>query len=85
MNCSKFISERLKTGKYNLISVLNVFKQGLMVGVELVADKATKAPLDAERVLKIWEECKDLGVLFGKGGYYGNVYFNINIHYDAGF
>lgn len=45
-----------------------------MVGVELVADKATRAPLEAERFLKIWEECKDLGVLFGKGGFYGNVF-----------
>ncbi|CAD5117899.1 DgyrCDS6644 [Dimorphilus gyrociliatus] len=47
--------------------------KGLMIGVELVADKKTKKPLDAEKVTKIWEDCKDMGVLIGKGGLHGNV------------
>lgn len=47
--------------------------KGLMIGVELVSNSETRAPLPAADVLTIWENCKDLGVLFGKGGYFGNV------------
>lgn len=44
-----------------------------MIGVELVENKETRAPINPEVFLKIWENCKDLGVLLGKGGFYGNV------------
>lgn len=44
-----------------------------MIGVEFVADKETRQPLDKELFNKIWEHCKDSGVLFGGGGLYGNV------------
>ncbi|XP_071959677.1 alanine--glyoxylate aminotransferase 2, mitochondrial-like [Antedon mediterranea] len=47
--------------------------KGLMIGVELVADKASRKPLQPEEVGHIWESTKDLGVLFGKGGLHGNV------------
>ncbi|XP_030385142.1 alanine--glyoxylate aminotransferase 2, mitochondrial isoform X2 [Scaptodrosophila lebanonensis] len=47
--------------------------KGLMVGVELVSDRLTKAPLAVPHVLDIWETCKDMGVLFGRGGLHGNV------------
>lgn len=47
--------------------------KGLMIGVELVSDTVTRAPLPAADVLDIWERCKDMGVLIGKGGYFGNV------------
>ena len=47
--------------------------KGLMIGVELVSDPATRSPLAAPDVLQIWEHCKDLGVLLGKGGFFGNV------------
>ena len=33
--------------------------------------QATREPLPAERVNYIWDGCKDLGVLLGKGGLYG--------------
>jgi alanine-glyoxylate transaminase/(R)-3-amino-2-methylpropionate-pyruvate transaminase len=46
--------------------------RGLMVGVELVSDRATKAPA-SKQAADILEKCKDLGVLIGKGGYSGNV------------
>lgn len=46
---------------------------GLMIGVELVTDKASRAPLPAEQTNAIWEEMKDMGVLVGKGGVYGTV------------
>lgn len=45
---------------------------GLMIGVELVSDRKTKAP-DAKAVVKIFEETKKDGLLIGKGGLYGNV------------
>lgn len=44
-----------------------------MIGVEFVTDKDNRQPLDKELFNKIWEHCKDLGVLFGGGGFYGNV------------
>lgn len=47
--------------------------KGLMLGIELVEDKVTKAPLSADRMASIWEKTKDYGVLFGKGGRFGNV------------
>lgn len=47
--------------------------QGLMIGVEFVNNKQDRKPLDAQQFADIWEETKDLGVLFGKGGLHGNV------------
>lgn len=44
-----------------------------MIGLELVADAETRAPLPAADVVDIWEHIKDMGVLIGKGGYFGNV------------
>jgi len=45
--------------------------KGLMVGIELVEDEnntpASKLTVDAI------ETCKDMGLLVGKGGFYGNV------------
>lgn len=48
--------------------------KGLMIGVELVENKETKKPIAAEKIAKIWETCKNMGVLFGKGGLHGNVF-----------
>lgn len=48
--------------------------KGLMIGVEMVDDKISKTPLAADRMLDIWERTKDYGVLFGKGGRFGNVF-----------
>jgi alanine-glyoxylate transaminase/(R)-3-amino-2-methylpropionate-pyruvate transaminase len=45
---------------------------GLMLGVELVRDRATKEPANTEAV-DILEACKHRGLLIGKGGLYGNV------------
>ena len=33
----------------------------------------SKTPLPAEKFVPIWEDIKDMGVLIGKGGLYGNV------------
>ncbi|XP_026668641.1 alanine--glyoxylate aminotransferase 2, mitochondrial isoform X2 [Ceratina calcarata] len=47
--------------------------KGLMIGVELISNPETKQPLEAERVLDIFENIKDMGVLVGKGGLHANV------------
>lgn len=44
---------------------------GLMLGVELVKDRSTKEPAK-EACAEVFERCKDLGLLIGKGGLWGN-------------
>lgn len=44
---------------------------GLMLGVELVKDRTTKEPASAECVA-VFEKCRELGLLIGKGGLRGN-------------
>lgn len=46
--------------------------KGLMLGVELVKDRATKVPAKDE-TMQVFEMAKDMGLLIGKGGYHGNV------------
>jgi alanine-glyoxylate transaminase/(R)-3-amino-2-methylpropionate-pyruvate transaminase len=45
---------------------------GLMIGVELVSDRATRAPAPAA-ALEVLEAAREMGVLLGKGGLAGNV------------
>ncbi|KAK7390254.1 hypothetical protein VNO78_25553 [Psophocarpus tetragonolobus] len=68
-----YLKERLTAlkDKYELIG--DVRGRGLMLGVELVTDRAKKTPANAE-ILHVMEQMKELGVLIGKGGYYGNVF-----------
>lgn len=44
-----------------------------MVGVELVKGDGSTTPLSPEKIMKFWESCRDLGLIIGKGGYFGNV------------
>ena len=46
--------------------------KGLMIGVELVKDRAAKTPAK-EEAIRVFEATKDAGLLIGKGGYFGNV------------
>ena len=46
--------------------------RGLMLGMELVSDQVLKTPASAETAT-VHERAKDLGLLLGKGGLYGNV------------
>lgn len=55
--------------KHDLIG--EVRGMGLMLGVELVRDRKTKEPANAEAA-QIMETMKHRGVLLGKGGLYGN-------------
>lgn len=47
--------------------------KGLMIGVELVENPETRTPLNGAKFMKLWEYCRDAGVILGKGGMYGNV------------
>jgi len=47
--------------------------RGLIIGVELVTDRQLKTPAKAE-TLHVMDQMKELGVLIGKGGFYGNVF-----------
>src|SRR5256714_1120169 len=58
---------RLKE-KHNLIG--DVRGKGLLLGIELVKDRATKEPANAE-CAEVLERCKDMGLLLGKGGLQG--------------
>jgi alanine-glyoxylate transaminase / (R)-3-amino-2-methylpropionate-pyruvate transaminase len=45
---------------------------GLMLGLELVSDRVTRAPATAQ-TLEVLEAAREMGVLMGKGGLDGNV------------
>lgn len=62
---------RALQSKHSIIG--DVRGRGLMLGVELVKDRDTKAPATPE-LNEVFERMKDLGVLMGKGGLYGNVF-----------
>lgn len=49
-------------------NVGNIRGKGLLIGIELVADKTTKQPLAAEKVNAVIADCKKNGVLIGKNG-----------------
>lgn len=49
-----------------------------MIGVEMVESASSRAPLNSNSFGDIWENCKDMGVLLGKGGINGNVSENFN-------
>jgi alanine-glyoxylate transaminase/(R)-3-amino-2-methylpropionate-pyruvate transaminase len=70
----------LKLGNY-ILAGLNKLKEkhkvigdvrgkGLMLGIEMVKDRATKVPASAE-CAQVVETAKDMGLLLGKGGLWG--------------
>ncbi|MBU1702151.1 MAG: aspartate aminotransferase family protein [Candidatus Eisenbacteria bacterium] len=73
---SRIVGNHLKQGLKDLMSrhplVGDVRGMGLMLGMELVRDRSTKEPAPAE-TLQILERTREMGLLAGKGGLYGNV------------
>lgn len=59
--------EKLK-GRHSIIG--DVRGKGLMLGIELVKDRATKEPAKAE-CAQVLEKSRELGLLLGKGGLWG--------------
>ncbi|KAJ8303415.1 hypothetical protein KUTeg_019811 [Tegillarca granosa] len=72
VNGTYFIKELMKLQK-EFDCVGDVRGKGFMIGVELVKDMTSHEPMSAEDIGQIWEDIKDMGVLVGKGGVYGNV------------
>jgi alanine-glyoxylate transaminase/(R)-3-amino-2-methylpropionate-pyruvate transaminase len=54
--------------KYQLIG--DVRGKGLLLGIELVKDRQSKEPA-REECAQILENCKNMGLLLGKGGLWG--------------
>jgi alanine-glyoxylate transaminase/(R)-3-amino-2-methylpropionate-pyruvate transaminase len=72
----------LKLGNY-ILAGLNQLKEkhkiigdvrgkGLLLGIEMVKDRATKTPASAE-CAHVLETARDLGLLIGKGGLWGHI------------
>uniref|UniRef100_A0A8D0LCJ6 Alanine--glyoxylate aminotransferase 2, mitochondrial n=1 Tax=Sphenodon punctatus TaxID=8508 RepID=A0A8D0LCJ6_SPHPU len=58
--------------KFEIIG--DVRGKGLMIGIEMVKNKESCQPLPAEEMSLIWEDCKDMGVLIGRGGIYSQTF-----------
>ncbi|TRY98640.1 hypothetical protein DNTS_005887 [Danionella cerebrum] len=58
--------------KYDIIG--DVRGKGLQIGVEMVQDKVSRVPLPSDAINEIFEDVKDMGVLIGKGGLYGQTF-----------
>lgn len=73
---AKLMGKLLRWGLESLMSrhslIGDVRGRGLMVGLELVKDRKTKA-CASEECLELMERCRDKGLLVGKGGLFGNV------------
>ncbi|XP_006875447.1 PREDICTED: alanine--glyoxylate aminotransferase 2, mitochondrial isoform X2 [Chrysochloris asiatica] len=48
--------------------------KGLMIGIEMVKDKVSRQPLPREEVNQIHENCKDMGLLIGRGGIFSQTF-----------
>ncbi len=73
---SKLMGALLKDGLSELMKkhplIGDVRGRGLLVGFELVKDRKTKEYASEEAAL-LMDQCKDRGLLIGKGGLFGNV------------
>jgi taurine-pyruvate aminotransferase len=68
---SRVLGERLKEQMQELYEHKNVGdirSKGLMMGIELVEDKATKQPASDEMMNKVVATCKQNGLIIGKNG-----------------
>lgn len=78
-NCNKlgtYLLKELAKLRDKFECVGDVRGKGLMIGVELVKNKKTNEPLNATDFVRIWDDCKEMGVLIGRGGLNGNVSYS---------
>lgn len=68
-----YLLEQLEKLRDQFSVIGDVRGKGLMIGMELVTGDGSTTPLAPEKVMKLWERCRDLGLIVGKGGYFGNV------------
>ncbi|XP_069740429.1 alanine--glyoxylate aminotransferase 2, mitochondrial [Narcine bancroftii] len=54
--------------RHDFTIVGDVRGKGLMVGIEMVVSKESREPLPGLEMNEIWEDCRDMGLLLGKGG-----------------
>ncbi len=73
---ARVVGARLRDGLRGLMErhplIGDLRGMGLMLGMELVRDRATREPAKAE-TLELLEQAREMGVLLGKGGLDGNV------------
>lgn len=72
-NVGLHLKQRLNSLKEKYEIIGDVRGRGLMLGVELVTDRELKTPAKAETV-HVMDQMKEMGVLIGKGGFFGNVF-----------
>ncbi|KAG8188974.1 hypothetical protein JTE90_010063 [Oedothorax gibbosus] len=58
--------------KYEIVG--DVRGKGLMIGIEMVSNKESRQPLTKEKMDAIFEETKNMNLLIGRSGLYGNVF-----------
>ncbi|MBS4207924.1 aspartate aminotransferase family protein [Bacillus sp. FJAT-50079] len=64
----EYVKQSLATSLEDHPFVGDVRGKGLLIGIELVKDKATKVPLEANVVNQIIADCKQKGLIIGKNG-----------------
>lgn len=67
-----YLKEGLEELQKRHLLIGDVRGRGLLLGIELVSDRGTKA-YARPQTLKLLEQCRKRGLLLGKGGYFGNV------------
>lgn len=70
LNLGRYILAGLEKLKQKHAIIGDVRGKGLMLGIELVKDRATKEPA-REACAAVLEKSRDLGLLLGKGGLWG--------------
>ncbi|XP_063310040.1 alanine--glyoxylate aminotransferase 2, mitochondrial isoform X1 [Pelobates fuscus] len=69
-----YLLQKLEKLRDSFEIVGDVRGKGLMVGIEMVQDKKTLQPLPLDQMNLIWEDCREMGLLIGKGGLYNQTF-----------
>ena len=79
-NIGSYLINRLASLRERYEIVGDVRGKGLMIGIELINPTYLPKirPVSSDVFAKIWYLCRDLGLLIGRGGLYGNVILLIN-------